>query len=259
ASKPTRFPRVYVDAAHGTPFLSSSDIISMRPEIENYLSQKLTSHLDHLLIRELDVLISRSGTVGNVSLASNQLSGRALSEHAIRLRTPVPEDAGFMAAFLRSRYGRLQLINASYGSVVQHIEPEHLARVQVPYLSAPTRKRIGSMMLNASDARDNANKLLDDADTKLHELLKLPILSSVLTQNTGPVIVKQRASRLGWRFDASFHDPIAQAAENILRKSRWEVTTLGDSRVTHEIRAITKFRNACMYPLAEFLCSAASN
>jgi type I restriction enzyme, S subunit len=40
ASKPTRFPRVYVDASHGTPFLSSSDIISMRPEVENFLSLK---------------------------------------------------------------------------------------------------------------------------------------------------------------------------------------------------------------------------
>lgn len=249
ANKPTRFHRVYVDADHGTPFLSSSDIISMRPEIENYLSRKLTSHLDQLLIREWDVLISRSGTVGNVGLASQTFAGRALSEHAIRLRAPVPEDSGFISAFLRSRYGRLQLIGASYGSVVQHIEPEHLERVLMPDLPTPTRHYLGRNMIQASRARHDANKLLDEADAKMQELLKLSALDSLLPRPTaGPVLDRQRASRLAWRFDGSFHDPVAQAAETALRKSGFEITTLNDPRVTNEIRAVTKFRKRVYVP-----------
>ena len=248
ANKPTRFSRVYVGADHGTPFLSSSDIISMRPEAENYLSRKLTRHLDQLLIREWDVLISRSGTVGNVGLASEIFAGRALSEDAIRLRALVPEDSAFIAAFLRSRYGRLQLIQASYGSVVQHIEPEHLAKVLVPDLPTPARRRIGSSMMTASRARDDANNLLDEADRKLHELLNLPPLLSASPQSQGPALLRQRASRLGWRFDGSFHDPVAQAAEEALHKSRLEIATLCDPRVTREIRAITKFRKRVYVP-----------
>jgi type I restriction enzyme S subunit len=248
ASKPTRFPRVYVDATHGTPFLSSSDIISMRPEIENYLSLKLTSHLAQLLIREWDVLISRSGTVGNVGLASERLSGCALSEHAIRLRAPQPEDSGFIAAFLRSRYGRLQLIHASYGSVVQHIEPEHLSKILVPDLPPQIRQRIGKAVMDATRARNDSNKLLDEADTKLHGLLKLPTLSSVSAQGKGSPSVKLKASRLGWRFDASFHDPVTQAATDVLQKSGLDISRLGSPAVTSEIRPITKFRKRLYVP-----------
>jgi len=229
ANKPTRFPRIYVDADHGTPFLSSSDIISMRPEIENYLSRKLTPQLDELLIREWDVLISRSGTVGNVGLAPERFASWALSEHAIRLRAPTPEDSAFISAFLRSRFGRLQLLRASYGSVVQHIEPEHLQKVLVPDLPMRTRRQVGSSMMKASRARDDANRLLDKADADLHTLLKLPPLSSLYRHKEGPVIVKQHASSLCWRFEASFHDPVAQMAQEISGESRLEVSRLGDS------------------------------
>lgn len=109
----TRFGRRYVKPEHGVPFLSSSDIISLKPEINKYLSRKLTKQLDQLLISEWDILISRSGTVGNVSLAGRNISGMALSEHALRLQSDAKETAGYVTAFLRSRYGRLQLTNAS--------------------------------------------------------------------------------------------------------------------------------------------------
>ena len=102
-----RFRRIYVEPAYGVPFLSSSDIISMRPELNNYISRKLTKKLDELLVQKWDVLISRSGTVGNVGLAGATHAGHALSEHAIRLRTDSPEKAGYVAAFLRSRFGGL--------------------------------------------------------------------------------------------------------------------------------------------------------
>src|SRR5438105_1766263 len=44
-----RFVRVWVSDSRGDPFLSSSDIISMRPHIEYYLSRKLTKNLDKLI------------------------------------------------------------------------------------------------------------------------------------------------------------------------------------------------------------------
>src|SRR5260370_19831512 len=67
--KPVRLRRIYVQESHGLRFLSSSDIINMRPKPETFVSRKLTKKLDHLLIRKWDVLISRTGTLANVSLA----------------------------------------------------------------------------------------------------------------------------------------------------------------------------------------------
>jgi type I restriction enzyme S subunit len=219
----------------------------MRPEIDCYLSRKLTKNLDELIIKKWDVLISCSGTIGNVGFGSESFAGKALSQDAIRLRAADPETAGYVLAFLRCRYGRLQLIQATYGSVIKHIEPEHLERILIPEL-AGLQTEIGKRIVGAYEMRDAANSLLSEADANLHRMLDLPYLSKIAPITEGPVILKPRASTLAKRFEASFHDPIAQKAEKILAKSGYEITRLADRRVTKEIRAITKFRKRVYVP-----------
>jgi|SRR5579859_2203827 len=242
ASTPLRSSRVYVDPDHGVGFLSSSDIISMRPEIENYVSRKLTAKLDEMLVQEWDILISRSGTVGNVALASRRLAGLALSEHAIRLRARRIADAGLICSFLRSRFGRLQLIGASYGSVVQHIEPEHLARVLIPSFAASVRELISAKMMRAAKERDKANSLIDDADSALHETLRLEPLGQESIHSSGPAVSKLRLRALASRFEASYHNPRVSEAELRIKRIGCEIVALNDKRLTREIRPITKFR-----------------
>jgi type I restriction enzyme, S subunit len=237
-----RFKRIYVKSEQGIPFLSSSEIISLRPRIENYLSRKHTKNLDKLLIQKWDVLISCSGTIGNISLASERFAGKALSQHAIRLRASDPDIAGYVAAFLRSRYGRPQLTQATYGSVIVHIEPQHLERVLIPDLPPIRRIAIGRLMCKAGELRDEANQLLDEADRLLHEQLNLPYLKNIAPTGNASAIAKIKASQWMGRLEGSFHDPVAIAAEKQLAELSVEVTTVGDSRVTKEIRPITKFR-----------------
>jgi type I restriction enzyme S subunit len=237
-----RFKRVYVDTEYGIPFLSSSDIISLRPRIENYLSRKYTLNLSKLLIQKWDILISCSGTVGNISLACETLAGKALSQHAIRLRATDPDLAGFITAFLRSRYGRPQLTQSTYGSVIVHIEPKHLERVLIPDLPPIRRIEIGRLMCQAGELRDEANHLLDEADRLLHERLNLPYLKDIAPRGSASFTTTIKASQLMGRLEGSFHNPEAIAAEKQLAKLPVEITKIGDRRVTKEVRAITKFR-----------------
>lgn len=240
-----RFPRVYVAEANGVPFLSSSDIIGLRPERGNFLSRKHTPKLSQLLIKPWSVLVSRSGTIGNVSLASPRMEGWALSEHAIRINAPDQDTAGFVAAFLRSRWGRAQLAGMTYGSVVQHIEPEHLLNVFVPDLPAIRRIAIGRAFVDAALKRDDANNKLDEADIQLRTALKLPPLPS---PTHGPVTSTVRAAQWGKRLDAAFHNPTARWVEDQLQASGFSVVPLGDKTLTSAIKAVTKFRKRIYVP-----------
>lgn len=239
---PHRFKRIYVSSENGIPFLSSSEIISLCPKTDRFVSRNYTPKLDRLLPEKWDVLISRSGTIGNIGLATQTFLGKALSEHAIRLQAKNPDTAGYIVAFLRSRYGRPQLIQGTYGSVVDQIEPEHLERVLIPDLPPIRQIAIGQLMCKAGELRDEANRLLDEADRLLHERLNLPYLKSIAPNGSASAIAKIKASQLMGRLEGSFHDPVAIAAENQLAELSVEVTTVGDSRVTKEIRPITKFR-----------------
>src|SRR5262249_19576402 len=122
-----------------------------------------------------------------------------------------------------------------------HIEPIHLERIYIPDLKQH-RSRLGSRIIEAYKLRDDANQLLDEADAGLHTALNLPPLEALYPREDGPVVVKQRASRLCKRFEASFHDPIAQAAEKKLRETGLQISSLRDSSIAAEIRPITKFR-----------------
>ena len=243
-----RFRRIWVSHEKGIPFLSSSEIISLRPRLAGFLSRKLTPRLDELFVRMWDVLISCSGTIGNVALATETIAGKAVSQDAIRLRADDPDTAGYITAFLRSRYGRPQLIQATYGSVVTHIEPEHLTRIVIPDLHPLRRIAIGRLMREAGELRDEANRLLDEADRLLHEKLNLPYLDSLTLTNDGFLTSKVKASQLAGRLEASFHDPVARQAEQQLKLLPVEMTTVGNERVTREVRAITKFRKRVYVP-----------
>ncbi|NCR57209.1 MAG: type I restriction endonuclease subunit R [Microcystis aeruginosa LL13-06] len=239
---PHRFKRVYVSPEKGVPFLSSSEIISLRPKTNNFVSKNYTLKLDRLLPEKWDVLISRSGTIGNIGLATETFIGNALSEHVIRLQANEPETAGYVAAFLSSRYGRPQLIQGTFGSVVDQIEPEHLERVLIPDLPPIRRIEIGRLMCQAGELRDEANHLLDEADSLLHERLNLPYLKDIAPRGSASFTTTIKASQLMGRLEGSFHNPEAIAAEKQLAKLPVEITKIGDQRITKEVRAITKFR-----------------
>lgn len=242
APKPIRFTRHYVDKERGVAFISSSEINGLRPRIENYISRKLTKKLNNMLIKKWDVLISRSGTVGNVGFAGTTFEGLALSEDAMRIRFDDPNVAGFVAAYLRTEYGRALLRMSSYGSVITHIEPEHLAHVMIPWPHPIQVADIGRLFVEAAEHRDDATELLDQAEELLISRLGLPTLETLKERIATKPTKTIKSSLLADRFEASYHDPLAYAIEEALRATSHEIARLDDSRLVKEIRPITKFR-----------------
>ena len=237
-----RFPRIWVGKEHGVPFFSSSDIISIRPSIKGYLSKTQTKNVPKLIVKKWDVLISCSGTIGNVAIACDRLVGSALSQDSLRLRATDYETAGYVSAFLRSRYGRSQLSGSSYGSVVTHIEPDHLTRILIPDLHPIIKTDLGRKMNAAVELRDEANRLIDAADVLLHERLRLPLLSTLLEGKGETGFLSLRDSEIKMRLDGSYHNTKVQAAEKKVKSLDAEISRLDDPCVSKEILAVTKFR-----------------
>jgi len=240
---PSGIKRVYTQSnEQSIGLISGSEITSFQPKINQYLSCNSLPDIEKLLIQQWDILISRCGVIGNVSLATEQFIGNALTSDIIRIRCNDADTAGYITAFLRSRYGRSQLTQSTYGSVIVHIEPKHLERVLMPDLPPIRRIEIGRLMCQAGELRDEANHLLDEADRLLHERLNLPYLKDIAPRGSASFTTTIKASQLMGRFEGSFHNPEAIAAEKQLAKLPVEITKIGDQRVTKEVRAITRFR-----------------
>src|ERR1035438_4442741 len=81
---PQQFKRIYTDKRHGVPFVSSRDMFFLPLRPERFLSRRMLK-LGDLMVPDGWLLLSRSGTAGNVPYVNRHLAECAISDHAIRI------------------------------------------------------------------------------------------------------------------------------------------------------------------------------
>ena len=171
------FARVWVDdPRYGVPFLSNSDMLnadlSNLPLLQRRYAQ--SKKLAHLELAAGTTLITCSGTIGRMTYVRPDMAGIWSSQHIMKV-VPNPEriPPGYLYAFLSSRYGVPLVVSGTYGAIIQHIEPEHIADLPVPRFDPKIEEVIATKVDAASQARAQAVTLLRDAARRLHNTLGL--------------------------------------------------------------------------------------
>lgn len=168
-----RLRRVYVTSReHGLPFLTPSDMVLSDFQRFNYVSRKFTKDLDALRLKKGWLLISRSGSIGNVVLATSDMEDMAGSDDIIRIITEEPTcKPGFLYAFLSSPIGQTLLRLNTYGGVIQHIEPHHLAKIPIPIVEQNLHDEVNSLIDHSSNLRVGAKDKIEIAKKKIENEL----------------------------------------------------------------------------------------
>lgn len=239
-----RLKRRYVDKREigAIGFLGSSEMLDCKPEPIKYMIDD--DSVDDMRVKKGLVLISRSGTIGNVTYVGETLSHFLISEHAIRL--VCKSHPGFVYAFLKSKVGKLVVCSTQYGAVIQEIEPEHLATVPIPNAPSEIKDKINDLIIRSFTLRDESNELIDQATSMLIAELHLPDISAFdvdLYRKDAPVdTYNVRLSDISGRLDASYHVPIVDAIVEHLQNNAEEITTVGDPRVSKEVILPGRFK-----------------
>jgi type I restriction enzyme S subunit len=240
-----RFKRIWLEKSD-LPIYQPSSITDVYPSPDGYLSSNTKTDFDALRVRDGQILLSCSGTIGKVSLVSKTLENQIFSHDLIRVEAKYPIDIGYIYAFLRSSVGNTLLQTNNYGAVIQHIEPEHLAEIAVPNPSDEIKAKINDLILRSFALRDESNDSIDKATAMLIEELKLPPLNEFRTEqidNDAKVnAYSVKLSELAGRLDGSCHLPIVKAITEHLRTHAAEVATVGDRRVSKDIILPGRFK-----------------
>lgn len=219
---PRLSPKYVIDKKVGTPYLSSSEILE-----KNYLDVKAISveqaNLNNKFkVRHGMTLITSSGTIGRTNFASQEIDSWMGSPHFMRVMPDARKiPAGYLYAFLSSRYGNAQIKEGIYGSIIVAIEPEHIASILIPRVGT-IEKTIDTLILDASRARQEANMLLKEAVflyEKEHGLKELERLQSGYSYS----ISETSSLTIQRRFDARFHNKFHQEVVKELKESRSEI------------------------------------
>ena len=129
-----REARLWVsDADHGVLFMGSSDIRVADFSALPLIAKRQVERNPLFTLGSGWTLITRSGTIGRMAYARPDMAGMACSEHVLRVVPDVGRiPSGYLYAFLSSRYGVPLVVSGTYGAIIQHIEPEHIAELPVP-------------------------------------------------------------------------------------------------------------------------------
>lgn len=226
----SNFKRIYTEPEHGVPFVSSRNMFDLPLRPYRFLSKRMKK-LGDLMVPEGWILVSRSGTVGNVLHVNRSLAACAITDHAIRIQ-PTRIPSGYLYSFLSSRYGQPVIERGVFGATVDELEPKHLAVIPIPIPDEATQQGIHDLIVRASGLRAEANDLLNDADQRLHDLLGVTPFSEndieYLGGQVGPRAFEVSSAELVDRLDASRHVPIARSVVHKLSGGSFPLVPLGN-------------------------------
>lgn len=156
-----RFTRVFVDSKHGVPYLNGKQILDLDP---NGFDKKYLSFAQHeerikrqLEIKENTIIVTCSGTIGKTVLVPKHWVGWVGTHDLIRIESNNLNTIGYVYSWLNSEYGQLLLKSLTYGAVVDHIEPFHIANMEIPLLKNESKqKEINDKVLQANELRHQA-------------------------------------------------------------------------------------------------------
>ena len=221
ASSRTR--RVY--AAQGEeslPYLRPYDVFDYLPQPADQLSKSGSTGLEGLMPEVGTILQTCSGrNLGPLAYADEYLSRFVVSDDMLRLYIDDEDDRFYTFAFLRTPTGQALLTRSKTGNVIDHLSPDDLGAVRVPFFDDEVLSRTIGTMRQAVTLRAAARVRLDGLIAEFEAQIPGSARDGRLADGW-----THQASALGGRLDAAFHDPLVMNVRNDIKAA--EGVRVGD-------------------------------
>lgn len=176
------FTRIFVkNSEHGVPYITASDMTKANVNSGKFISKKQAKSLKRLMLDSGWILISCSGTLGNVVYTNDLFKNTFATHDLIRL---IPDNkklpSGFLYAYLASKYGYTLLTQSGFGGVVKHINQDHVKNIPVPLFPESKQQEIHNLIVESANLRMEAEQLLEKAQEKFINSNKLSFSKAVL-------------------------------------------------------------------------------
>lgn len=159
------------DTEHAVQYFQSSDVPSLEEKSKVFIYKGQAESLK-LLVHKNDILVTGFGTIGNTRLVSRHQDGVCYANNVCRIQS-TGMSAGFIYAFMSSKYGTAQLNNNASGSVVRYIEAPGIKRTLIPHFPESFQKEVDDLMQEAARLRKEVTDELNEAEKILKEAAKL--------------------------------------------------------------------------------------
>ena len=197
------FSRCFVRSEeYGIGYLAASDTILSNIDTGKYLSKKQVKQLSYLMLDKDWILITCSGTLGNVTYTNSTYCNKIATHDLIRV---VPDDIkmrkGFLYAFLSSRFGYYQITQSQFGGVVKHVNDKQAGAILVPKFPETIQVKVDELIHESARLREEAHHALEVAKRMIVEFCETPFVKTY-NECTGKIMSSSILHSLNTRFDA---------------------------------------------------------
>lgn len=223
-------------------FLGSSEMLDIYPKPIKYVSPD-NPMVKQLSLSEEIILISRSGTIGNVTFVNKSLAKYLVSEHAIRL--VIDKFPGYVYAYLKTDVAQNLLHAEKFGSVILEIEPEALKNMPIPNPPDMIKKKVHNLVVQSYSSRDESNKLIDEATKIMIDELELPPIEELkkeaFSYSKDINSFSTKLSDLNGRLEGNYHLPLVDVIEKYSSKKA-SLIKLNSEKITEKIILPGRFK-----------------
>ncbi len=156
----------------GKPFfrVSNLSVHGFVKRDQKYIEEELYQKLNNSYEPQIgDLLLTKDATPGIAYVVKEQEKG-IISSGILRLKIDENQiDAEYLALYINSIVGKLQIERDSGGSVITHWKPEQIKNLQVPVLPVETQQKIAMLVKQSHQTWKKARELLDEAKRKIEE------------------------------------------------------------------------------------------
>lgn len=216
----------------GDPYLTQSEVEFLLPRARKKVDTKRLKNPDRWRVKNGYLLVSQSGIIGRITIATKYLEQFIISPNPIRIIAN-DELRGYIYAFLSSWIGSALIKSPKYGVTVKHILPHHLYNIPIPRIPE-LEKETNQKILKAYKLREEAQELLLKAERLIYTELGLPKIDEddieYFSRDKGRIVkaFEIKASELNLRLDASYHIPVLRQIEKNLEEIDVDVQHLGN-------------------------------
>ncbi len=216
------FSRIFVkDKERGIPYLAASDTVLADINTGRFLSKKQAKELAYLMLEKDWIVITCSGTIGNVTYTNSTFENHIATHDLIRI---VPNDEkilrGYLYAFLSSKYGYNLLTQSRFGGVIKHINADHVNGIALPLFPKSFQKEVDDLIKESVRFREEATDALENAKNLIEEQFTdfSPSLSNCYVSS------KNILSSHNKRFEANYHIAGGKVIEKYIKDNfKWDL------------------------------------
>lgn len=168
----------------GVPFLRITDVQDMDfdKELLWKISQAQASKIKYAEVKEGDLVISRSGTLGLSIPIRKNLENSIFGSYFIRIRPKMRVNRDYLALFLNSFFGQIQVKQMCTGAVQTNLTIPIIEKIKVLLPSSDFQERIAELLVESRQLREKSRNVLKKVKDKIETKIEKPW--NVLLVNT---------------------------------------------------------------------------